>query len=142
MTRDRILAESPRCLWMTTAVVAKRLDVTRQWVNALARQGDLPFERTESGQRMYRRSDVRRVAQAREDARARTRPMQLRIVRRRMLKTPLKPRQMDLFRPRLQVVRGERSDPHAEVKRTKSFDVPHGSEKPGYVTRKAAGSRR
>lgn len=132
-------AES-KARWLTTADTAKLLAVTPRWVRWLARQGELPFEVAECGQRFFRRSDVRRVLIERTEARARSRPAVLAAVRVRMLKAGYEPRQMSfLYGLGLRIVaRNERSDPHAEVKPADSFDRSDESEKSRYVDRKVA----
>lgn len=148
----RILAEQlPRVvpgqrMWLTTMDVAKLLHVTPQWVRWLARQGDLPSELTEAGQRIFRRSEVRRVLIQRLEAHARNRPMLLRAVRVRMLKVGPEPRQVSLFGPRLKLVRSEaqseRSLSDAKVKPARSFGKVGQSDTLRSVNQKAAGSRR
>jgi len=133
-------------MWLTTADVARLLNVTPQWVRWLARQGDLPCEITEAGQRIYRRADVRRVLIARVEAEARSGPAKLRVVRVRMLKAGLEPRQPSLFGPRLKLVRwtgeSERSLSDAKVKAARSGLKSIEAEKLGYVNRKRAGGQR
>src|SRR4051794_36656729 len=104
--------------WLTTADTAELLAVTPQWVRSLARQGELPFEVAECGQRFFRRTDVRRVLIERTEARARSRPAVLAAVRVRMLKAGYEPQQMSFLHGLgLRIVaRSERSVSHAKVK--------------------------
>lgn len=134
---------NPHRMWLTTADAARLLAVSTRWVRWLARQGELPCELTESGQRIFKRSDVRRVLIQRTEDQARTRPMVLRAVRVRMLKAGFEPRQMS-FLPRLLklVSRSERALPEAEVKAARTGEIFAESDTGGSVNRKAAGSRR
>jgi len=131
-------------MWLTTEDVARVLDVSTRWVRWLARARELPCEVTESGQRIFRRDAVRRVLIQRAEVQARNRPARLRAVRVRMLKAGYEPRQLSFLHGLgLRIVaRGERSLPHAEVKRADSFDGRAGSEKLDYVNRRSAGGRR
>lgn len=146
----RILAEDtgwrggsssiPNRLWLTSGDTAKVLAVTPRWVRWLARHGELTCEITESGQHLFRRDDVRRVLITRTEARARSRPALLAAVRVRMLKAGYEPRQLSFLHGLgLRIVaRGERSDPHAEVKPARSADQSRESESQRYVNRKVA----
>jgi excisionase family DNA binding protein len=134
-------------MWMTTMDAAKRLGVSTRWIRWLARMGELPHEMTEAGQRIFRRSEIERAVLKRRDLLARSRPMVLRLraVRLRMLKVqPPKvkaaPRQL-VFGRRLQIVRSERSDPQAEVKRPRSFNENRGADTTYSVNRRAGGRR-
>lgn len=136
-------------MWLTTGDVAKMLGVSPRWVRWLARHGALSFELTESGQRVFRRSDIHRAERVRMDARARRRPALLVVARIRMLKADTEPRQLALFarKSKLKAVPrpapGERSLPHAEAKATGSFEKRHESDTGDYVDRPIAvgGSR-
>lgn len=127
-------------MWLTTADVARLLNVTPQWVRWLARHGELSCEITEAGQRIFHRSTVRHVLIARAEAEARSRPAQLKAVRVQMLKAGLEPRQPSLFGPRLKLVRwtggSERSLSDAKVKGARSGVKVIGSEKGSFVNRK------
>ena len=127
---------------MTTMDVAKRLGVSTRWVRWLARMGELPHEITEAGQRIFRRSEIERAVLQRRDVLARSRPLVLRLraVRLKMAPAAIAPRQIGFGR-RLQLVRGERSVPQAEVKRLGSFDTSGGSDTRRYVDRKVGGRR-
>lgn len=102
----RILAEVgrqwrvPQPVLVTTAVAARMLSVTARHLRRLARDGDLPFEPTPSGQRIFRRGDVLKVAKDRANARGQRREELLADVRPRMLRAGGEPRQT-----RLRVVR-------------------------------------
>jgi excisionase family DNA binding protein len=98
--RDQSLASVPRVSpayqLMTTAGVARRLQITPDGVRYLARTGQLPFERTEGPLRVFRRSEVERVEKARAESRGQSRATRLAAVRPRMLQANLKPRQTRL----------------------------------------------
>ena len=51
--------------WLTTADVARALAVTVDGVQWLARSGRIFFERTRSGQRLFRQGDVMRLVEHR-----------------------------------------------------------------------------
>jgi excisionase family DNA binding protein len=53
---------------MSTHDVAKRLDVSPQYVRKLEEMGRLQAERTEGGYRIFKSSDVDRLAQERAQA--------------------------------------------------------------------------
>jgi hypothetical protein len=68
----RILAEPKTAvtvLWLTTADVARMLDLSAAGVRWLARDGRLASERTVSGQRLFRPTEVQRFAERRMRAR-------------------------------------------------------------------------
>jgi hypothetical protein len=93
------------------------LQVTPRGVRWLADVGRLPAERTLSGQRLFRLSDVQRLVEQRALARIAPRAARLQSLRVRMLKTELAPRQLSLRLPLVELhAVGERSLPHAEVK--------------------------
>lgn len=140
-------------MWLTTAQVARILGVTTRWVRWLARHGELPHQKTDadSGQRLFRRTDVQRVLIVRQEAKARSRASRLKGLRIVMLKAGFEPRQMKLpgalARPKLWLVKAPRGQwvvprtsesalPHTEVKRPRSFDDLRGSKKLDYVNRK------
>jgi excisionase family DNA binding protein len=128
-------------MWLTTDDAAKLLAVSTRWVRWLARHGELPCELTESGQRIFKRSEVRRVLIQRTEDQARQRPAVLRAVRVRMLKAGFEPRQLSFLPRLLKLVAGsgERALPHAEVKAARSFEKIAGSKKRNYVDRKVTG---
>lgn len=102
--RDRILAEAT---WLTASDAARLLQMTRFGVHYLARSGQLAFERTFSGQRLFRYGLVRKLANKRAEARMRRRGEYLAAVRVRMLKALAagEARQLSLdFSARLQLV--------------------------------------
>jgi excisionase family DNA binding protein len=135
---DRILAEPPRRMWLTTADVARVFGVSTGLVRRLARRRELTAEVTEGGQRLFRRDDVRRALIERMELRGRSRPVLLALVRVRMLKAGFEPRQMDLL-SRLRIVgRGERGVPHAEPKVARSFEESRESDRDGFVNRRSA----
>lgn len=141
MANSHFTTEPPRRMWLTTADVAKVLAVSTGMVRRLARCGDLASEATESGQRLFRRGDVRQALLVRGELRGRSREALLALVRVRMLKVGFEPRQQLLW-PRLRLVRSpgahERSVPHAEPKRARSFERSPESDRRSYVDRKAA----
>jgi excisionase family DNA binding protein len=57
--------------WVTVSDVARRLDVVPERVRQLADRGALPTVRTLSGQRLFRLSDVKRLADERGRGRRR-----------------------------------------------------------------------
>jgi hypothetical protein len=134
--------EPPDRVWMTTADVARVLELTGDGVRWLARTKRLSAERAISGQWLFRRADVRRFVLQRADERSRTREGHLRAVRVSMLKAPHEPRQLSLFGARLRLVRsqgpGEGSLRDPEVKASRSLDKAAGSKSVDYVNRKAA----
>lgn len=77
--------------WLTMIDAARALRMSDEGVRKLVRKGQLPCERTRSGQYLFRAYDVERlgVNRAREAALATVRP--------RMLKARLGPRQQKLF---------------------------------------------
>jgi hypothetical protein len=134
-------------MWLTTATVAHRLEITVQWVRALARAGELLGERTESGQWVFRREDVRRYRDRQDDARTRSRRLTLALLRPRMVYSALEPRQLSLLPllvgSRLRMARvGERLVSDRKVKAPGSLEESRGSESRAYVNRKIAGGRR
>jgi len=101
--RTRILAEDPArrsgngLTWLTTADVARMLEVTRHGVQWLARTGRLPHEQTVSGQRLFRSGDVLRLIERRATARL--------VGRMPARPAPGAPRQLSLFgKARLRLV--------------------------------------
>jgi hypothetical protein len=55
--------------WLTTADVARMVPLTVHGVRWLARTGQLPYEVTGSGQRLFRRADVLRLVAQRATTR-------------------------------------------------------------------------
>jgi excisionase family DNA binding protein len=136
--RDHILTEPPKRMWLTTADVARVFGVSTGLIRRLARRAELAAEMTEGGQRFFRRDAVRRALVERMEARGRSRPVVLALVRVQMLKAGVEPRQLDLLSRFRIVGRGERGVPHAEPKVARSFDQSRESDREGYVNRKAA----
>lgn len=133
-------------MWLTTATVAQRLEVSAQWVRALARAGDLFGERTESGQWVFRREDVRRYRDHQDDVRTRRRPATLALLRPRMVFSALQPRQMSLLPfllgSRLRMVKaGETSPSDRKVKATQVPVNASGSDSRSSVNRRVAARR-
>lgn len=107
--------ETPKCL--TTADVARVLQVTDRWVRWLARTDQLAtYTQTRSGLWLFLERDVQAFMLARAKARLRGPRERLLALRPQMAKA-VGPRQ---GRFRL-VPRGESSDPPSEVKRAVSF---------------------
>jgi hypothetical protein len=84
-------------LWMTTRDAARMLGISRFGVWWLARKGDLPGERTVSGQWLFRQDVVRALRDSRAQARLRRRPAVLRAARLRLVAAQTDPRQLELF---------------------------------------------
>ena len=104
--------------WLTTADVARMLELSRWGVLWLVKDSQLRCERTRSGQRLFRRGDVLDLIERRAKARGRGRLARLRARRVRMLKAELEPVQLKLFTPRrLRDITGERSLHECGVKR-------------------------
>jgi excisionase family DNA binding protein len=133
-------------MWLTTAQVAQRLRVSTRWVRWLARHGELPYDGTGAGQRLFRREDVWRYRERRDRAAERSRSARLAALRPRMVYSSLTPRQRDLpgLGPRqlLRLTGGERSDPQAEVKGPEVRMNASGSDNRSYVNRKATAASR
>ena len=102
--------------WLTTADVARMLEVTRQGVQWLARTGALPYEATTSGQRLFREHDMLRVVARRATARL--------VGRLPARPAPIgEPRQLSLFgKARLQLVGGERALSECQAKGSRSLN--------------------
>ena len=83
--------------WLTTGDVARMLEVTEHGVRWLAKSGRLAYERTTSGQRLFRQGDVLRVVEQRAMSR---------VVGARPCTAPIgEPRQLSLFgKARLRLV--------------------------------------
>lgn len=95
---------------VTTAVAARMLQITPDGVRWLARTHQLAFELTGSCQRVYRRSEILRVAQARTEARGRRRQELLADVRPHVLRAPLRPTQLRIRIVGRKVTSGSRSE--------------------------------
>ena len=54
--------------FLMTRDVARRLNITTDGVRAMTRRGQLPCLRTETGTRLFKESDVLRLAQQRKHA--------------------------------------------------------------------------
>lgn len=79
---------------LTTADVARMLEVTTWVVRWLARTKQLvPCETTHSGQRLFRKWEVLRLAEKRAEARLRN----VRALRPKLLGVPSEPHQLSLF---------------------------------------------
>jgi len=91
--------------WLTTADVARLLERTPDGVRWLARTGQLTYQQTHSGVRLFRRGTVRRFVQARAEARLQRRTERLAALRPQMLRVNCEPRQLVLdFSARLKLV--------------------------------------
>jgi hypothetical protein len=119
--RDQIL---PKAQLVTTAVAARILNLTPDGVRWLARTRQLPFEDTGTPQRLYRRSEVLRLASKRADARGQRREELLAEVRPQMVRAGLSPRQLRIRVVRGKVARGESvlRDPGVKVARSGAID--------------------
>lgn len=138
--RDRILAEL-QARFLTTSDAAKALGLSRSGVRKLVRRGDLRCERTRSGQWIFHIGDVQRCSLQRADDRTRSREAVLARIHLKMAKAGIEPQQLSFFHGvGLRIVaRGERPVRDRAPKPARSFDEHQGSEKHGYVERKAAG---
>ena len=91
---------APRRVWLTTGDAARVLRITADGVRWLVHQGRLEYERTLSGQFLFREDDVRQLAHRRVDAVLVTvRPM------RRPRTKGLDARQQPLFGVQLRMVK-------------------------------------
>ncbi|HEV8210631.1 MAG TPA: helix-turn-helix domain-containing protein [Vicinamibacterales bacterium] len=126
----------PTC---TTAEVAAMFDTTTRWILRLVADGDLPAERTRSGQHFFRRDAVNRTLIKRREDAARSEAQRHRDARRRHLDPAREPEQLALFSRLRLVARSERQVPTPEPKRARSFPVSTGSDREDSVNRKAAG---
>jgi excisionase family DNA binding protein len=86
-----------RRVWLTTANARRALRVSAGGVRDLVRRGQLPYERTRSGQFLFREEDVLALVSKRAAATLVT----VRPSRRR----PQGPRQLDMFGAQLRMVR-------------------------------------
>lgn len=103
-------------LLMTTTHAAKFLGVTRQAMRQFGRTGVVPSVPTSSPRiRLFRKSDLRRVHQDRAEARLRRGQRWVSEVHPVMVKAGLKPRQFDLFGPRLRIVRPQAKKRHLSI---------------------------
>jgi hypothetical protein len=151
--RDCILPDSwrqPRRaddeLLMTTSHSAKFLGVGLETMRRFGLTGVVPTVPTSSARlRLFKKGDLRRFHEARAEARLRRARRQLAEVQPVMLKAGLKPRQFDLFGPKLRIVRGGSRDknmgrsPHHYSANVRKTAV---SDKHRYVNPAAAESRR
>ena len=114
---NRILADSWRQpvresraedgLLMTTTDAARYLDVTHEAMRRFGLRGVIPYVKTSSPRlRLFLKGTLRQFHEARAEARLRRGQRQLAEVHPVMLKAGLKPRQFDLFGPKLRIVDG------------------------------------
>jgi hypothetical protein len=97
------VADTRASHWLTTADVARMLAVTVHGARWLARTGQLPYEATASGQRLFQLRDVVRLLEQRGKGRLTGVP----VVR---ATDPAGPRQLSLFgKARLRIVATPRS---------------------------------
>jgi hypothetical protein len=82
--RARILASESR--WLTTSGAARMLQISTEGVRGLVRAEELVCEWTESGQRLFQRSEVCRCLLQRAKSRIRSRQELLAAVRPQMLR--------------------------------------------------------
>lgn len=133
-------------LLMTTTDGARYLGVTHEAMRRLGLKGVIPHVKTSSPRlRLFRKGTLRQLHEARAEARLRPALRRLAEVQPVMLKAGLKPRQFDLFGPKLRVVGASapksvswRSPTHY----SQNVRKPAVSDKPRYVAQAAAGSRR
>jgi hypothetical protein len=98
-------ARLPEHTWLMTAAAAKLLQLTPHGVHYLVREGRLACEWTHDGRRLFRLKHVLDLVDQRARARIRSRADQLRVLRPRMLRVGLEPRQLALdFSVRLKLV--------------------------------------
>jgi hypothetical protein len=88
--------------WWTTVDVRRALRISGEGVRWLVRRGRLEYERTRSGQYLFREDDVRRLLHERAERRLAT-------IRPRMLRAPTGPRQLPLFSAQVMRFRPPRS---------------------------------
>ena len=104
------VASKARRQWLTTADAACVLERTVHGVRWLARTGQLPYESTGSGQRLFRLADVLRLVDQRARARLTVAPATAAIAG--------EPRQLALFgkaRLRIEVTKARLSDAHGNA---------------------------
>lgn len=91
-------------LLMTTSHAAKFLGVSLEAMRQFGLTGVVPAVATSSARlRLFRKGDLRRVLNLRAEARYRRGQRRLAEVQTVMVKAGLKPRQFDLFGPRLRI---------------------------------------
>ncbi len=136
--------ETPLPRLLTSSDAAKVLGLHRRTVRKLARRGDLGFERTRSGQFIFRIGEVQRCCLQRADARTRSRAETLVRIHLQMAKAGIEPQQLSfLHGVGLRIVaRGERLRPEQAPKPARTFEEISGSDMKSSVNRKVAGSRR
>jgi len=148
----RILADSWRQparaddeLLMTTTHAAQFLGITRQAMRKLGRAGVVPSVATSSPRiRLFKKGVLRRVNGERAEARLCRAQRRLAEVQPVMLKAGLRPRQFDLFGPKLRIVDAAPKNVscHLTTHYSASARKTAVSDKAGYVAPAAGGSRR
>lgn len=155
---NRILADSWRQpvresraedgLLMTTTDAARYLDVTHEAMRRFGLRGVIPYVKTSSPRlRLFLKGTLRQFHEARAEARLRRGQRQLAEVHPVMLKAGLKPRQFDLFGPKLRIVGSVGSCQKASrgnlpTTTARTFGKSGESNNPRYVKPAAAGGRR
>jgi len=100
--------------WLTTGDVARMLERSAWSVRWMARTGRLSCETTRSGQHLFRTDEVLRLVKERATARLRS----VYIGRARLLGVRGGPRQISLFRPRLELIHGGVDMPRGFAKKS------------------------
>lgn len=107
---------------LTTQDAARVLRMTDAGVRYLAHHRQLPFERTRSGQFLFRSDDVERIAGERAHG-------ALATIRPQMLKTQSGPRQLFLFGTHALAMAADRFRPRSTTFRSQSESTRERSEK-------------
>lgn len=132
-------------LLMTTSDAARYLGVTHEAMRKFGLKGVVPYVQTSSPRlRLFLKGILRRVNEQRAEARVRRGQRRLAEVHPVMLKAGLKPRQFDLFGPKLRVVgfRPENVSWRSPTHYSANVRKMAVSDNPDNVNQQAAGSRR
>jgi hypothetical protein len=132
-------------LLMTTTHAARFLGVGLETMRRLGLTGVVPSVPTSSPRiRLFKKGVLRRVLDDRAEARVRWAQRRLTEVHPVMLKAGLKPRQFDLFGPKLRIVRSCQKASRGDLPTTttRTFGKSGGSNNRRYGNQPAAGGRR
>lgn len=133
--RAMILAEPDRYRSqkrVTTGDIARLVERTRRGARWIADQEQLPYERTESGIRLYRMGEVQRLLDRRAEARLR----KVTALRPRMAWVRGEPRQLPLV-----PIRQGSALPTGEVQHAESGGKSNGPDNPHFGNQRARGTR-